>query len=51
MDDAASPENNGEPDADVFVIGAGLAGLACARELTRRGLRVRLLEATDQVGG
>jgi phytoene dehydrogenase-like protein len=51
VDDAASSENNGEPDADVFVIGAGLAGLACARELTRRGLRVRLLEATDRVGG
>jgi len=38
-------------DPDVLVIGAGLAGLACARRLHRRGLAVRVLEASDRVGG
>ncbi|MFD3655647.1 NAD(P)/FAD-dependent oxidoreductase [Streptomyces sp. NPDC058620] len=36
---------------DVLVIGAGLAGIACARDLSRAGLRVELLEASDGVGG
>lgn len=36
---------------DVVVVGAGLAGLVCARELTGRGLDVRILEAGDAVGG
>ncbi|MFF3658684.1 NAD(P)/FAD-dependent oxidoreductase [Streptomyces olivochromogenes] len=36
---------------DVLVVGAGLAGLACARDLTRAGLGVRVLEASDGVGG
>jgi len=39
------------PDFDVVVIGAGLAGLACARELIGGGLRVQLLEAADAPGG
>ena len=38
-------------DADVIVVGAGLAGLACARRLTSAGLTVRVLEAADAVGG
>jgi flavin-dependent dehydrogenase len=29
-----------EPDADVIVLGAGVAGLEAARRLVRRGLRV-----------
>ncbi len=41
--------NGGGPD--VLVVGAGLAGLACARDLTRAGLGVRVLEASDWVGG
>ena len=36
---------------DVVVVGAGLAGLACARELTSAGLVVRVVEAADAVGG
>jgi monoamine oxidase len=38
-------------DADVVVIGAGAAGLAAARSLGRRKLRVLLIEARDRVGG
>ena len=34
-----------------LVIGAGLAGLTCARTLLRAGRRVLLLEASDEVGG
>jgi phytoene dehydrogenase-like protein len=36
---------------DAIVVGAGLAGLACAEDLTRAGLSVRLLEASDRPGG
>ncbi len=39
------------PALDVVVIGAGLAGLACARELAATGLEVRLLESADAPGG
>ncbi|MGW2821888.1 NAD(P)/FAD-dependent oxidoreductase [Streptomyces sp. NPDC001443] len=36
---------------DVLVVGAGPAGLACARDLLASGLHVTLLEASDEVGG
>ncbi len=39
------------PDVDCIIVGAGLAGLACARELVRGGMRVILVEAADRVGG
>jgi monoamine oxidase len=36
---------------DVVVIGAGMAGLAAARDLARAGLEVAVIEARDRVGG
>ncbi len=38
-------------DCDVAIIGAGVAGLAAAVELGRRGLDICLLEARDRIGG
>ena len=38
-------------DPDVIVVGAGVAGLACARRLVAAGLTVAVLEASDGVGG
>lgn len=35
----------------VVLIGAGLAGLSCAKRLTQRGVKCVVLEATDRVGG
>jgi phytoene dehydrogenase-like protein len=36
---------------DVVIVGAGLAGLTCAQELSRAGVDCRVLEASDGVGG
>ncbi len=41
----------GRLKADVAVIGAGFAGLACARALTAAGRDVIVLEARERVGG
>jgi phytoene dehydrogenase-like protein len=41
--------SEGKPD--VIVVGAGLAGLACALRLHEAGAGVRVLEASDAVGG
>ena len=37
--------------ADVTIVGAGLAGLACARRLAQCGISCEILEASDGVGG
>ena len=42
------PQQN---DAELIVLGAGIAGLACARALAERGVRVMVLEARNRVGG
>jgi phytoene dehydrogenase-like protein len=41
----------GQQDGGVFVVGAGLAGLRCARGLHDQGVPATVLEATDGVGG
>jgi monoamine oxidase len=38
-------------EADVVVVGAGLAGLAAARKLTAEGIDCVVVEARDRVGG
>ncbi|MEZ4327861.1 MAG: FAD-dependent oxidoreductase [Polyangiales bacterium] len=38
-------------DADVIVVGGGLAGLQAARRMVAKGLRTIVLEARDEVGG
>ena len=43
--------SNSATSLDAVVIGAGLAGLKAALELTAAGKRVKLLEARDRVGG
>lgn len=37
--------------SDVIVVGAGFAGLTAARELSKKGLSVHILEARDPIGG
>jgi phytoene dehydrogenase-like protein len=41
----------GERQAEVVVVGAGMAGLACAHHLARAGVTATVLEASDRVGG
>ncbi|MGH9079894.1 MAG: mycofactocin system FadH/OYE family oxidoreductase 1, partial [Acidimicrobiales bacterium] len=45
------PEGSDEAHHDVLVVGAGPAGLECARVLAGRGHHVRVLERDDRPGG
>ncbi len=36
---------------DVVIVGAGAAGLSAARALRKQGMRIKVLEARDRVGG
>ncbi|SDL13003.1 flavin monoamine oxidase family protein [Streptomyces indicus] len=47
----ATPAAAADREADVIVIGAGLAGLTAARDLKKAGKSVLVLEARDRVGG
>jgi phytoene dehydrogenase-like protein len=47
----APDTRNATDSTDVLVVGAGVAGLACARDLLAAGVGVRVLEAGDAVGG
>ncbi len=40
-----------DAEVDVAVIGAGMAGLTAARDLSRAGRSVRVIESRDRVGG
>jgi monoamine oxidase len=39
------------PQVSVGIVGAGLAGLACANELKRNGITAKLYDAASRVGG
>src|SRR5215469_2611791 len=40
-----------QTDADVIVVGAGVAGMAAALDLVRRDMKVAIVEARDRIGG
>lgn len=51
---SSKSNNNNKPSQaqfDVIVIGAGVAGLKSAKDLTEKGLNVLVLEAQGKVGG
>jgi dimethylamine/trimethylamine dehydrogenase len=41
----------GDPEQSVLIVGAGPAGLECARALGQRGFAVTVAEASDELGG
>ena len=51
MTTPSQPELTAADSKDVVIVGAGIAGLTCARRLAASGLRVQLIEAESSVGG
>ena len=49
--DTSQPSDRVMPSKTILVIGAGAAGLAAARDLSRAGCEVIVLEARDRIGG
>jgi phytoene dehydrogenase-like protein len=43
--------SNRRPEADVIIVGAGLAGLACAKHVYEHQASVQIVEASDDIGG
>ena len=41
----------GNIDANVIIIGGGISGLACAKNLTSSGIGFLILEADHRLGG
>ncbi len=48
---ARTPSRPSSSAEEVVVVGAGIAGLSCAWRLQQAGVRVRVFEAQDRVGG
>jgi len=48
---ACAPMPATRGDDDIVIIGAGVAGLTCAYRLRQQGLRVRVFEAQERIGG
>jgi 2,4-dienoyl-CoA reductase (NADPH2) len=51
VDPEAPAGGRGAPPGDALIIGAGPAGLECARVLRLQGHRVHVLERSDRIGG
>ncbi|KAJ5378376.1 hypothetical protein N7509_011495 [Penicillium cosmopolitanum] len=51
IEDLTIPKDRVTLDADVLVIGAGLAGIYTAISMKRLGLRVKVIERAPEVGG
>lgn len=47
----ARAQSDGSEQVDAIVIGAGIAGLAAAKELTAQGMQIVVLEASNRIGG